>query len=408
MHRRTLLVGLLGLAATQAACQASPQERFRAAILQDAVPPQLVDAFRRSLPASVQFQSELQDSLLDLFQRLQEVQRIQAGETTGGWRWPGAAPLQERLPTWVSLGDYWLQAAIQQRLIQPFTPEGLSPWPLAEPWQPVIARDAQGQSSPEGAIWGSPYRWGCLVMVYARRPFENLGWQPQTWQDLWRSELAGRVILPDHPRTLLGLVLKSLGKSVNGADLTSHPSVTAALDALPSQVRTYSSTHYLEPLIREDAWVAVGWSTDVRPPLESYRQLGATVPSPGTLLSADLWVQPAGTAIAPRASSISSAGESSTGVSKGASSVGSLSTTEQRWLSHWLGADNAVPMTVFSNGLAVPLLGGQADSLLPEIETPSLLLPSASQQRDSEFLLPLSPAASETYRRLWQRLRGRK
>jgi putative spermidine/putrescine transport system substrate-binding protein len=387
MQRRALLTGMMALAVSQVACQSSAAQRLRASILKGSVPPQMVSGLRQGLPDDVQFQSEIQGCPLDLFQQLQALHRP---DQQGGWRlrWPWAADPSEQRPTWVSLGDYWLTAAIQQGLVQSIPVGGLTQWrSLPEPWSPLVTRNDQGMADARGAVWGAPYRWGCLVIAYARRPFEKLGWQPQTWTDLWRSELQGRVIVPDHPRVLLGMVLKSLEASANQTSPQTVTGIQDALAGLRSQVKAYGSRNYLEPLIREDAWVAVGWSTDVRPVLDSYRQLAATVPAPGTLLSADLWVRPAPL-------------ETANGPAE-------LSKADQHWLDYWWLPETAVPMSLSSGGLSPRFLGPEATQWLEadDIAPQGLLLPSSEQLAASDFLLPLPPTAVTEYADLWQQLR---
>ncbi|NJN20909.1 MAG: hypothetical protein HC812_06560 [Leptolyngbya sp. RL_3_1] len=142
-----------------------------------------------------------------------------------------------------------------------------------------------------------------------------------------------------------------------------------------SPVKTYGSTDYLQPLLREDTWLAVGWSTDVLPRLENYRQLAAVVPDPGTLLSADVWVRP--------------------------DRAAALTPLDQQWLSYWLDPAVAEPLQVFSYG-ASPLLLTQS----PDQSTPAnhRLLPTLKQRQNSDFLLPLAPDSQAIYQDLWRRL----
>ncbi|NJM56440.1 MAG: hypothetical protein HC857_01815 [Synechococcales cyanobacterium RU_4_20] len=97
------------------------------------------------------------------------------------------------------------------------------------------------------------------------------------------------------PREVIGLTLKSLGASYNTADLSAVAELKPKLAALDGQAKFYSSNHYLEPLLLEDTWVAVGWSGDLLPLLQRDRHLALVYPKSGTALWADLWVQPRGT-----------------------------------------------------------------------------------------------------------------
>jgi putative spermidine/putrescine transport system substrate-binding protein len=132
------------------------------------------------------------------------------------------------------------------------------------------------------------------VIVYRRDKFQQLGWTPTDWSDLWRTELRDRISLLDHPREVIGLVLKKLGKSYNTENLDAIPGLEAELRALNQQVKFYDSIKYLEPLIIGDTWLAVGWSDDVLPVVTRYPQLAVVTPLSGTALWADIWVKPTG------------------------------------------------------------------------------------------------------------------
>ena len=304
-------------------------------------------------------------------------------------------PGPSAIADWVSLSDYWLAAAIEQQLIRPMTIEQMPDWAgLPDIWQTLLQRNQDGFPSSTGAIWGAPYRWGNLVMVYSPRQFERLNLAPpKHWHDLWSEPwqaLAGRISFPNHPRIVLGIILKSLGYSANDPNPSFHPDVPEKLNYLRRLVRVYTSVNYLQSLIQEDIWLAIGWSTDIRPVLAQYRQLSASVPDPGTLLSADVWVKPNG--------------KSSPGA------VTELTDLDQAWLSHWWQSSTTTPFSLFSQGLSPLLIGNTstgADNSAAQLPN-DVLLPSTTQLEHSEFLEPLPPDGVDNYTKLWQELRGNK
>ncbi|MEM1281871.1 MAG: extracellular solute-binding protein, partial [Cyanobacteria bacterium P01_H01_bin.152] len=176
--------------------------------------------FRQGLSADVQLRVQARKQLIELFTQLQQwSQGDTAVASASPWWWPWGRVSNQR-PDWVSLGDYWLSAAIRQNLIQPLAVDSVPGWDELSPqWRSLTTRNLQGLVDSEGQVWATPYRWGSLVMVYLPQQFKRLGLAPPTrWQDLWeepwRSQLEGRIALPNHPRIVLGIVLKALNHSV--------------------------------------------------------------------------------------------------------------------------------------------------------------------------------------------------
>ncbi|NER81476.1 MAG: extracellular solute-binding protein [Leptolyngbya sp. SIO1D8] len=387
MYRRNLLAGLVALAAAQVACQQTTTQTLRIAALKGVLPPQVLSAFRAALQTPVSLKVNTQINASVLFHQLQQWQTAAEQSQNQPSFNPFSSSRLATLADWVSLNDYWLVSAIQQELISPLVVETIPQWSdLPKPWQRLLKRDGKGFPSRSGAVWATPYRWGNLVIVYANRSFERLGWQPTQWQDLWKAELAGRISLPNHPRLVLGIVLKSLGYSANDAAPESHQDFENALNTLSEQVKVYASDDYIQPLIQGDTWLAVGWSTDIRPIVAQYRQLKAIVPDPGTLLSADLWVKPR-----------------SNDTDKDAISLTEL---DSSWLSHWWKPETLTLVSLFSQGLSPLLITPEALTETDELSPTNLLLPSAAQLQQSDFLEPLPSESIERYTQLWKRLRG--
>src|ERR687886_143057 len=297
MKRRSFLVGASSLALGQlmSGCNRQQQVSLNVQLLKGSIPAQMLNEFRKGLklPAKLDFTPENQ--LNDLFKRL-KIWKQQAGKTDNQ-QWlplPFIGDKTPELANLVTLGDYWLEKAIQEKLIQPLDPEDGKGWQQLPPrWQELVRRNDQGQLAKNGQVWGAPYRWGTTVIAYRRDKFEELGWTPKDWSDLWRPELRDRISLLDQPREVIGLTLKKLGLSYNTKNLSKVPNLKEELLKLHQQVKYYSSNKYLEPLIFGDTWLALGWSTDILPLRTTYGEIDAAVPLSGTALWADVWVQPA-------------------------------------------------------------------------------------------------------------------
>jgi putative spermidine/putrescine transport system substrate-binding protein len=388
MKRRSLLVGAGALALGQilAGCNSRSNAALRVRLLGGSVPVQLLQAFQRDLEQRSPLDFLPVAQLSELYDLLQDWKQaaVAQDQPQQGLQIPFFNRNRQPVRTadLVTLSDYWLASAIQQELIQPLELEDLPEWEkLSSRWQDLVRRDYQGQIDPAGELWAAPYRWGSAVIAYRVEEFEELGWQPTDWQDLWRSELTGQVSLLDSPRAVIGLTLKKLGQSFNTTNLADVSQLPAELQALHQQVKFYSSDSYLQPLMLGDTWIALGWSTDVLPVIERDRRIAAIVPESGTVLTADTWVRPAS--------------------AEPVTSTGSDLTLVQQWINFCWQRQNAINLSLLGTA-ASPLLTELDRSSLPApIQQNSLLLPSAEVLERSEFLQPLPEEAIAQYSRLW-------
>ena len=186
--------------------------------------------------------------------------------------------------SWVSLlGSDWLDQAIAKNLLQPFTAEQLpQQWANLDPhWQQATQR--------QGQTWGIPWRWGTTAIAYHRRRVDK---PIREWADLWRPELRQRITLPDHPREVIGLTLKSLGRSYNDQIDADDAELVERLGSLHQQVLSYTSDQYQQILRMGDSWVAVGWTEDLFALQNNYPLYEVVIPTSGSALWYDCWVLP--------------------------------------------------------------------------------------------------------------------
>ena len=362
------------------------QKIFRVLLLQGSIPPQLLSDFRKTLPRETKLDFEPERKLNKLFGLLENWQQQNENESNQQNNLLTLLKRTDTTANLVTLSDYQLWSVIQKGLIQPLDTTKLTNWDkLSSSWQKLVRRNSQGEIDEQGQIYGAPYRWGNTIIAYRSDKFKALGWIPTDWQDLWRTELQGRISLLDEPREVIGLTLKKLGYPYNTSDLSRVSDLKSELKALHQQVKFYSSENYLQPLILGDTWLAVGWSTDILPLLKRYSNIKIAVPKAGTSLWTDLWVQ-------PKFSSVVAVNEEDLSL-------------RDRWIDFCWQAKAANQISLFTNAIS-PILANNKPTNLPQnLQKNSFLSKSLQVLPKSDFLKPLNPATEEQYKLLWQEMR---
>lgn len=403
MKRRSFLVSASALALGQvmSGCTHEQPQSLNVQLLKGSIPARILNEFRQELQLPAQLNFDPANQLKDLFKRLQTWKQLaEKKDDRQGFSLPFVGKKTPELADLVTLGDYWLESAIGQGLIKPLEVQELEGWKNLPPrWQEIVTRNQQGLLAKEGQVWGAPYRWGTTVIVYRRDKFEELGWTPKDWSDLWRPELRDRISLLDQPREVIGLTLKKLGFSYNHKNLSQVPKLKEELLKLHQQVKYYSSNQYLEPLLLGDTWLALGWSTDVLSVRSGYRQIDSVVPLSGTSLWADVWVQPA--SIAASSNTVKTSASSS--AQQGSSADAPLT---KQWIEFCWKSLPAQQISILSHA-ASPIFADVEPTKLPkDLRENRLLLPNSQVLKKCEFLEPLPQEISQDYEKLWTEIRN--
>lgn len=355
-------------------CQANHD--LKILLLQGSIPVQLITAFNQELNQGKNINFKPQGTLAEIYRLLQKWQGKNPPSTEeSSFQFPSLPFMQSNVEKadLVTLGNYWLSLAIQENLIQPLNQNELNNWENIPPvFKNLVIRNNQGNIDSDGQIWGAPYRWGYTMIAYREDKLAPLGFIPQDWSDLWRVELMNQISLLKQPREIIGLILKKLDYSYNSNNIEKIDNIYEELITLNSQVKFYDSTNYLQPLINGDTWLAVGWSTDILPVLEQHRNIKAVIPSSGTSLWADVWVNPY------------------------ENNISEEKLTEiYRWINYCWEEDSATRINFFTKADS-PILSAQKAN--------DRLQMSSEIFAKSEFIEPLSEATMAQYRQLWQRL----
>ncbi len=411
LDRRSFLayVACLSAATLLGGCQGKSQNNLSIQTVKKSVPRALIQAFRREIGGSLALDFNAVAQRQDCFDLLQKWQReamqsevkgsVQSADRSSSstmFSRDRKAPINPP-PSLCQLGHYWIDRAVVLDTIAPLdrlesswsTLAARSPFDWSyRPSLPPATNSQPGEVTPSlasRALWGVPYRWSSTAIAYRT---DKLGdWQPRDWADLLENpDLRGRIILPDSPREVIGLVLKALGESYNTDRPDQVQGLPEMLATLGEQVLTYSSMEYQPALTMGDAWVAVGASQDIAQMPEYGNTIAAVVPESGTALWADLWVQPRANA--------------------------ALEDTErdaiaQRWIEFCWRPEIAITLSLTSGSASPGLFSLDRDQLPPGLRDNALVLPPDRVLAKSEFLQPLtSPEAVDSYRQLWQTLRS--
>jgi putative spermidine/putrescine transport system substrate-binding protein len=398
MNRRSFLTTLtsLALGSSLTSCQDGSQQVLRLLALKGSIPSQLLGEFSRSIqPTSAKVELVIEAQFKEIITQLQEWHKTGSAEAKG-LKIPLVPPTKspEYIPNLVSIGDAWLATAIQEKSIQPIDPKNLKNWnKLESRWHEIAQRDDRGVRNSTGQVWGVPYRWGTTVILYRRDKFvENNIPVPTDWKDLWNPQLRQRISLLDRSREVIGLTLKKLGSSYNTTDLSQAKNLKVDLEKLHQHVKFYSSDNYLQPLIMGDTWAALAWSSDAIELIQHNPTMGAIVPSSGTAIFADLWVQPSLSAKLSPAEKLVACSSDRTKLTN-------------QWIDYCLEPKVVNQISLLTSSVSPLLTSMKPSEIIPDIRGNSLVLPPKDVLSKSEFIYPLPQNSQIEYDRLWQEIR---
>ena len=384
LNRRTfLLTSLAAMTTTLSGCGSS-KNALNVTLLQDSIPLQLISDFQKFIAKTGQIKLKPEVEIQTIFELLETWQKP-AEKPSAINSLPIIGKQSTQQANLVTMGDYWLQNAIANQLIQPLDTSKLEAWnSLPSVWQNLVKRDRQGNISSQGEVYGAPYRWGNTVIAYRK---DKITWTPTDWSDLWREEVRGRISLLDDPREVIGLTLKKLGHSYNTTNLSQITDLETELQQLQKQVKLYSSDKYLQPFVLGDTWLAVGWSTDILALTKRYPDIAIAVPVSGTSLWADLWVQPS--------------------LANSTVSNEQITSLFNNWIDFCWQSKSAKQILLFTNGIS-PISSNSREqatqNLVKNIKN-SVVQSSIATFNKSEFLYPISPETNKEYLELWRKVR---
>lgn len=374
INRRSFLMTSSALLLSSLITGCENQADLEIFLLQNSIPIQLISAFKKEFGTQKSINLQPQITLQKIYNFLLQWQgKTPDTKNKSRFKIPfinrDSAP--DKISDLVTVGNYWLKSAITEKLINPLDTQKLENWANIPPiFQQLVTRNNQGNLEDNTMVWGAPYRWGCTMIVYRE---DQLNFTPQDWQDLWAEELQGKISLLNQPREIIGLILKKLGHSYNEENIDQIKELKTELALLHQQVKFYDSTNYLQPLINGDTSLAVGWSSDILPVLNTQRNLKAIIPNSGTSLWADIWVNPINEAINE-----------------------SRLTNIYQWINYCWQKNSAKSINLFTDGYS-PIQAETKNNT--KAETLSL-----NKLDNCDFIEPLNTESLTVYDSLWQEI----
>jgi spermidine/putrescine-binding protein len=131
-----------------------------------------------------------------------------------------------------------------------------------------------------------PYQAGTEGIVVNTDTVENI---PRAWSDLWNPEYAGRMVFLDESRTIIGVVLLTLGYSINTTDPAQLEEAKAKLAELVSGVKLFDSDSPKTALIAGDVDLGITWTAEALLAQQENPAIQYIYPTEGALLWQDNW-----------------------------------------------------------------------------------------------------------------------
>ena len=148
--------------------------------------------------------------------------------------------------------DYIIDLMIRQELIQPLDADQLH---IMDNFDPLFL----DQPFDPGNLYTVPSTAGTESIFVHTAAVENV---PQSFADFWKPEYAGRIVMLDSPRTVIGLTLLSLGYDPSTQDPAQLEEAKAKLLALVPNIKLFDSDSPKTALLAGDADLGMAWSAE--------------------------------------------------------------------------------------------------------------------------------------------------
>jgi len=136
-----------------------------------------------------------------------------------------------------------------------------------------------------------PYEGGLDAIVYNA---DRVTTAPKSYADLWNPEYAGKIVLLDDSRVIIGMTLLTLGYDVNTRDPAQLEEAKAKLAQLVPNVKLFDSDSPKTALIAGDVDLGVVWTGEAYTANQENPAFKFVYPTEGAVIWQDNWAIPVG------------------------------------------------------------------------------------------------------------------
>lgn len=136
-----------------------------------------------------------------------------------------------------------------------------------------------------------PYQAGTDAIVVNTESVQTL---PQSFADLWNPEYAGRLVMIDDSRAIIGATLLTLGYDVNTTDPAQLDEAKVKLAELAQGVKIFDSDSPKTALIAGDVDLGIVWTGEAEIARRELPSIEYIYPTEGAILWQDNYAIPAG------------------------------------------------------------------------------------------------------------------
>ncbi|MEW6661922.1 MAG: polyamine ABC transporter substrate-binding protein [Bacillota bacterium] len=180
--------------------------------------------------------------------------------------------------------DYMVEIMVQLNLLEPLNHNNI---PNAKHLDPNFLNLPFDQ----GNKYSLPYLWGTTgLAVNTAKVAEEI----TSWEELWNPKYKGKIALLNDSRETLGLVLKTLGYSLNTTNQEELQNAKKKLHSLLPSIKAFDSENMKNMMVSGEVWLAHAYVGDVMMAAEENEDLVYVLPKEGGVIWADNLAIPKG------------------------------------------------------------------------------------------------------------------